>query len=95
MGGVFELDAGAHGKKALKHATRCYEQTRANPDLMQDFDIDYGYEGIARANSLIGNVEAAKSTSEKARAAGEAIADEEDRGIFMADLETGDWFGIT
>ena len=82
-------------KAALKHATRCYQYTLENPDLMQDFDLAYGYEGIARANGLMGNVEAAKSYYEKARAAGEAIADEEDRGIFMTDFEAGEWFGIT
>ena len=80
------------GNAAHRHATRCHDLTQSNLDLMQDFDVAYGYEGIARANGLIGNLEAAKPYYDKAR---EAIADEEDRGIFMTDFEAGEWFGIT
>ncbi len=82
------------GGAAHRHASRCYALTQANQDLMQDFDTAYAFEAMARAKALQGEIEEAKSFYEKAREAGEAIRDEEDRSIFMGDFESGDWFGL-
>jgi hypothetical protein len=79
---------------ALKHAQHCLELTEAFMDQMTDFDIAYAYEGMARANALAGNRETARQFFEKAKAAGEAIANPEDKEIFVGDLESGDWYGI-
>jgi len=79
---------------ALRHAIRCHDLTQANLELMHDFDIAYGYDGMARALGLVGQTEEARSIYAKARKAGAAITDEEDRGIFKGDFESGDWFGI-
>ena len=43
-----------HGNEALRHAQRCFELTEANRHLMQDFDIAYAFEGIARAQAMLG-----------------------------------------
>jgi hypothetical protein len=64
------------------------------PDLMADFDIAYAYEAQARALALSGEMNEAEAHLENAQAAGEAIADEQDREIFMGDLEGGEWFGL-
>ena len=37
-----------HGNEALRHAQRCFVLTESNRDLMQDFDIAYAFEGMAR-----------------------------------------------
>jgi pentatricopeptide repeat protein len=80
---------------SLRHATRCHTITLKYPDLMQDFDLAYAYEGMARSLALAGEMEEAKSFFQKAKEAGVAINNEEDRTIFLGDLEAGDWFGLT
>jgi tetratricopeptide (TPR) repeat protein len=80
---------------ALKHAQRCLELTEAHKSQMEDFDIAYAYEGIARANALAGNGEAAKKYLELAKAAGEAIVDAENKEWFIGDLDGGDWYRVT
>ena len=60
---------------------------------MEDFDIAYGYEGMARALALAGQQDEARKYKALAQAAGEAILDPEDKEIFMADLLAGEWYG--
>lgn len=79
---------------ALKHAQRCLELTEAHKDHMGDFDIAYAHEAMARANALAGEADSAKKHLELAKAAGEAIADEEDKAWFMGDLDGGEWYGL-
>ena len=83
-----------HGAEALRHAQRCFELTEANRELMQDFDISYAFEGMARAQAMLGDEKIAKEFYELAQQAGNAIADGEDRSIFMGDFYGGDWFGL-
>jgi tetratricopeptide (TPR) repeat protein len=79
---------------AIKHAQRCLELTETHKDQMQDFDIAYAYEGMARANALAGDAETAKKYLELAKATGESIADAEDKEWFVGDLAGGDWYGV-
>ena len=83
-----------HGPEALRHAQRCFELTEANRDLMQDFDIAYAFEGMARAQALLGDHRMAEEFLVLAQQAGSAIADEEDRSIFMGDFDAGNWYGL-
>ena len=83
-----------NAKEGLRHAERCFEITQASKDLMQDFDIAYAFEGIARAQAMLGDEKIAKEFFDLAQTAGAAIADEEDRSIFMGDFNGGDWFGL-
>lgn len=83
-----------HAKEALRHAERCFEITQVNKQLMQDFDIAYAFEGIARAQAMLGDEKIAMEFYALAQQAGNAIADEEDRSIFMGDFNGGDWFGL-
>ena len=80
--------------KALKHARACFEITKSKPAKLQDFDIAYAQEGLARAYAQMGEVDLAREHFEKAKAAGEAIANPEDREIFMGDFNTGNWYGL-
>jgi hypothetical protein len=79
--------------EALRHARRCMELTEKNRAQMQDFDIAYANEGMARASALVGDHPAARHFHFIATAAGKAIADKENRDIFMADLNSGEWYG--
>jgi hypothetical protein len=83
-----------HANEALRHAERCFELTESNKSLMQDFDIAYALEGMARAHAMIGDRKAAEEFMALARQAGRAIANAEDRSIFMGDFENAPWFGL-
>jgi hypothetical protein len=79
---------------SLRHALRCQALTEAHPAEMKDFDRAYALEAIARANALAGNLTDARQFHAQAAAAGEAIANEEDRAIFTGDFKGGEWFGV-
>ena len=83
-----------HGNEALRHAQRCFELTEANRDLMHDFDIAYAFEGRARAHAMLGDHRLAEEFLVLAQQAGNAIANEEDKSIFMGDFDGGEWYGL-
>jgi tetratricopeptide (TPR) repeat protein len=83
-----------YSESALRHASICHELALEHPDLMQDFDFAYCYEGMARALALVGRIEEARSHHRRAMESGAAIQDEEDRNIFMGDFCPGDWYGV-
>jgi len=70
---------------AIWHAQRCLDHCEQNG--IGDWDLAYAYEALARAHALAGNPEAAEWKG-KARAAGDAIADSEDREHFDEDYST-------
>jgi hypothetical protein len=73
---------------ALHHAQRCLEICEASPEALEDWDLPFAYEALARAHSVAGNAEDARRYLELARAGAEAIADAEDRDHLEADLAT-------
>ena len=79
---------------ALKHAKRCQDLTEESIELMQDFDFAYAHEAMARAYALIGKVDEAMMYIRKAEMSGQTIANEEDRKIFLADFNGGNWYGL-
>lgn len=83
-----------HGNEALRHAQRCFELTEANRILMEDFDIAYAFEGMARAQAMLGDRRLAEEFLVLAQQAGNAIADDEDKSIFMGDFDSGNWYGL-
>jgi hypothetical protein len=70
---------------AIWHAQRCLDYCEQNG--IGDWDLAYAYEALARAHALAGNAEAAQWKA-KARAAGDAIADPDDREHFDEDFLT-------
>jgi hypothetical protein len=70
---------------AIWHARRCLEHCEANG--IGDWDLAYAYEALARAHALAGDGEAAKWKA-RARTAGDAIKDAEDREHFDEDYLT-------
>ena len=83
-----------HANAALRHAERCFELTESNKSMMKDFDIAYASEGLARAHAMIGDQKMAEEFFALAQQAGNAIANEEDRSIFVGDFDGGPWFGL-
>lgn len=82
------------GEAALRHARRCQELTQEHADLMEDFDRAYAQEALARANAVAGNRAEALSHLQLAEEAGQAIADEDSKKLFVGDLGDGDWHGV-
>jgi hypothetical protein len=73
---------------ALQHAQRCLEMCEAEPGALEDWDLPFAYEALARAHVVAGDTGAATRCLEQARSLGAAIADDEDRALLEADLAT-------
>jgi hypothetical protein len=70
---------------AIWHAQRCLGHCEQAG--IGDWDLAYAYEALARAHALAGSAEA-EEWKTKARSAGDAIIDAEDREHFEKDLAT-------
>lgn len=79
---------------ARHHARRCLALTETFAAEMKDFDVAYAYEAVARAAALGEDSDSARRYLQLAEAQGARIADEEDRTIFLADLQRRPWFGL-
>ena len=71
---------------AICHAQRVVDICQANG--IGDWDLAFGYEALARAFAVAADAGAARAFTDKALAAAESIAEDEDRGLLLADLET-------
>ena len=69
---------------ALHHARRCLAVCEQH--AIGGFDVAYAYEALARASRVAGDDEHAVAYVEQARAAGELIADPEDKELFESDI---------
>jgi hypothetical protein len=76
------------GEPALHHATRCLEITEQHADNVEDWDLPFAYEALARAHGVAGDAGESRRYAALARESGESIADAEDREHFVADLAT-------
>ena len=72
---------------ALHHARRCLELAESAPDALDDFDLPFAYEALARAHSLAGNEVEARDWLDRARASTSGVNDH-DRALLEADLAT-------
>ena len=70
----------------LYHAKRCLEVTLNNN--LQDFDLAFAYEAMARASSIVGNDIAMNKFIALAEKAGELISDQGDKEYFFSELRT-------
>ena len=71
---------------ALHHARRCLELCESAPDEIEEFDLPFAFEALARAHAVAGDETQAREWLDRARAASEKIADEDDRVLLEADL---------
>jgi hypothetical protein len=81
--------------EAMRHARACMDLTEAHPEAMEDFDIAFAHEGMARVLALAGDLGAATQHLRRAEEAGRAIQDPEDRAVFFDCLAWGGWQGLT
>lgn len=75
-------------ESALHHAERCLQIVQASPQDMDDFDLPFAYEALARANAVAGNSDDVKRYEREAREAAERITDAEDKDLLLTDLTT-------
>jgi hypothetical protein len=71
---------------AIYHAKRCFEICKKNS--IEDFDIAFAYEALARAYAVAGLKAQCKENMELARKAGQQIKKEDDRNYFLSELKT-------
>ncbi|MFW9772382.1 MAG: hypothetical protein ACFFFB_03970 [Candidatus Heimdallarchaeota archaeon] len=80
------------GEPALYHAKQCLKLTEEND--IDDFDLAFAYEAMARASALLKNKKDFEKYHELALKAGEEIKKKEDKKYFLEDLDSGPWFGM-
>jgi tetratricopeptide (TPR) repeat protein len=73
---------------ALHHAERCLEICEANADNIEDWDLPFAYEALARAGLVAGEEEEARRCEQRAAELAENIADPEDRDHLLEALAT-------
>ena len=73
---------------ALHHAERCLRIVQASPQDMDDFDLPFAYEALARASAVAGNSDDVERYEQEAREAAERITDAEDKELVLTDLAT-------
>ena len=82
-------------KQALAWALKCQQVTEKFPGEMEDFDLAYAHEGLARAYAMTNDLEKAKKQYDLAAGLGEKIKDPDDKQIFLTDFEGGNWYQIS
>ena len=82
------------GALALDHAQRSLEIHEGNKADMEDSDLPFAYEAIARAYAVSGNAVESKRFLDMAKRAGEAILVPEDKDLFLKELQGGNWNGV-
>ncbi len=80
--------------EALRHARRCLELTEQHDPHMDDYDIAFAYEAMARAGALAGNMDEARVFHGKAAAAAAQIEDPGHRKVFEEEFKSGNWYNL-
>ncbi|HXZ57972.1 MAG TPA: hypothetical protein VEG40_10340 [Gaiellaceae bacterium] len=78
----------ARPEPALHHARRCHELAESAPDALEEFDLPFACEALARAHALAGDETEARNWLDRARAAAADVIDDNDRALLEADLAT-------
>lgn len=81
-------------ERAMYYAKRCKQITEDKASEMDDFDLAYADEAMARAHAVEGNKEGAEKYLAEALAKGEKIKDAEAKSYFFSDIHAGPWYGV-
>jgi hypothetical protein len=73
---------------ALYHANRCLAYCEGSPDELEDWDLPFAYEALARAHGIAGDAAGAERFADSARKLTAQVRDAEDRQVLEADLAT-------
>jgi len=71
---------------ALYHARRVLDLCQENG--IGDWDLAFAYEALARAHAVAGDAVDARAHTDRALAAAQDVAEDEERDLLLADLET-------
>lgn len=71
---------------ALRHARRCLEICEAEPDSLEDWDLPFAHEALARAHAVAGDLAESERQAARARALAAGVAEEEERALIEAGL---------
>ena len=85
-GGARHTPAPPPTRHPFDHARRCLEICEEHG--IGDWDLAFAHEALARAHALAGDRDAAAEHERLARAAAEEIAEDDDRAMVLADLDT-------
>ena len=80
--------------QAVNWAEKCQDISERYSDDMEDFDLAFAQEGLARAYAQSGDLKRAKIHYDQAVIFGELIQDPEDKLVFEKDFQGGDWFKL-
>jgi tetratricopeptide (TPR) repeat protein len=86
--------AQGNAPEALAHAQRCMDLSDHFKDQIEDFDFSFAYEIFARTNAANGKLDTARKYHEMAQKAGNQIKGDEDRSLFFADFQAGNWYDL-
>ena len=75
-----------HPQSAMYHAERCLEICKTQG--IDDFDLAFGYEAVARAHAVAGDFEQSQEYIGLARQAGKKITDTKNREYFFRELQS-------
>ena len=78
--------------RALHYAERCLYLTEKHD--IDDFDLAYAYEAMARANALNKVTNSFQKYFELAKQTADQIRDADDKELLLKDLEEEPWFGM-
>ncbi|HEY6585260.1 MAG TPA: hypothetical protein VIZ29_10480 [Gaiellaceae bacterium] len=67
------------GEPAVHHGRRCLELCKQHPDNLEDWDLPFAYEALARAHGVAEDPDEAARYAELARDSARGISDPEDR----------------
>lgn len=73
---------------ALHHARRCFEICEQHADNVEDWDLAFAYEALARAHRVAGNEGEASRYEQRGRELADQISDAEDKEIVLKDYAT-------
>jgi hypothetical protein len=73
---------------ALHHARRCLEICEQHADNVEDWDLAFAYEALARASRVAGDEDHARRFEQRGRELVEQIADAEEKDIALKDYAT-------
>jgi hypothetical protein len=73
---------------ALHHARRCLEICEQHADNVEDWDLAFAYEALARASRVAGNEDDARRYEQHGRELTDRIADPEDKEVVLKDYAT-------
>jgi hypothetical protein len=71
---------------ALYHANRCLAYCEGSPEELEDWDLPFAYEALARAHGVAGDAAGAERFADSARKLTAHVRDAEDRQVLEADL---------